>query len=169
MRLVGSIVLIAIFFSCKNSPGANNSGSNPAGVRDQGWALVPFVKADEVNPVLTPDTAPEFFCPVRKEKVKWEEKDVFNPAAVIRHDTVFLLYRAEDKIGKFAGTSRIGLAWSVDGLHFKKLPGPVLYPDNDSEKNMNGKVAAKIRELWKAKPELTILPIQVMMAIKQDY
>jgi predicted GH43/DUF377 family glycosyl hydrolase len=44
------------------------------------------------------------------------------------------LYRAEDKIGKFAGTSRIGLAWSLDGLHFKKHPVPVLYPDNDAEK-----------------------------------
>jgi beta-1,2-mannosidase len=44
------------------------------------------------------------------------------------------LYRAEDKIGKFAGTSRIGLAWSTDGLHFKKHAVPVLYPDNDSTK-----------------------------------
>jgi predicted GH43/DUF377 family glycosyl hydrolase len=42
------------------------------------------------------------------------------------------LYRAEDSIGKFAGTSRIGLAWSMDGLHFTKHPTPVLYPENDS-------------------------------------
>ena len=55
-------------------------------------------------------------------------------AAVVRNDTVFLLYRAEDKIGKFAGTSRIGLAWSTDGLHFTRFPLPVLYPDNDSLK-----------------------------------
>src|SRR6185436_3464408 len=51
-----------------------------------------------------------------------------------RHDTVFLLYRAEYKVGKYAGTSRIGLAWSLDGLHFTKHPVPVLYPDNDSLK-----------------------------------
>jgi beta-1,2-mannosidase len=44
------------------------------------------------------------------------------------------LYRAEDKIGKYAGTSRIGIAYSFDGLHFTKNPVPVLYPDNDSAK-----------------------------------
>lgn len=64
----------------------------------------------------------------------WEEKDVFNPAAVVREGKVFLLFRAEDKIGKFAGTSRIGLATSEDGLHFIKMKEPVLYPDNDSLK-----------------------------------
>jgi predicted GH43/DUF377 family glycosyl hydrolase len=68
--------------------------------------------------------------------VKWAEKDVFNPAAVVRHDTVFLLFRAEDKIGKYAGTSRIGLAWSTDGLHFEKYQEPVFYPENDAYKSL---------------------------------
>ena len=45
-------------------------------------------------------------------------EDVFNPAAVVKNDTVFLLYRAEDKIGKFAGTSRIGLAWEHRWIAF---------------------------------------------------
>ena len=113
--------------------------NNPTQSKDQenktgNWILEPFTKSDDLNPVLIPDSTSVFTCPVRKRRVKWEEKDVFNPAAVIRHDTVFLLYRAEDKIGKFAGTSRIGLAWSLDGLHFKKHPVPVLYPDDDAEK-----------------------------------
>jgi predicted GH43/DUF377 family glycosyl hydrolase len=116
-------------FSCKNS-----SQDKKREEKSQDWGLLQFVKADEVNPILAPDSTAEFFCPVRKEKLKWEEKDVFNPAAVVKNDTVFLLYRAEDKIGKFAGTSRIGLAWSNDGLHFTRLPLPVLYPDNDSLK-----------------------------------
>jgi predicted GH43/DUF377 family glycosyl hydrolase len=47
---------------------------------------------------------------------------------------VFLIFRAEDTIGKHAGTSRIGLAWSTDGLHFNKYAAPVLYPDNDEYK-----------------------------------
>ena len=98
------------------------------------WALLPFTKADEVNPILLPDTNSTFHCPVRNEVLQWEEKDVFNPAAIVRNDTVFLLYRAEDSIGKFAGTSRIGIAWSTDGLHFTKHATPVLYPDNDSAK-----------------------------------
>ncbi|MBI3482076.1 MAG: glycosidase, partial [Bacteroidetes bacterium] len=40
-------------------------------------------------------------------------------------------YRAEDVIGKFAGTSRIGLAFSLDGIHFKRRTEPVLFPDED--------------------------------------
>lgn len=97
------------------------------------WAMLPFVKIDSVNPILSPGSA-EFLCPILKTKVKWEEKDVFNPAAVIRHDTVFLLYRAEDVIGKFAGTSRIGVAYSVDGVHFVRRKEPVFFPDEDAMK-----------------------------------
>lgn len=125
MKYIIYLVLISVFGSCNNSAEENK-------VDD--WALLPFAKADEVNPILLLDTNSTFFCPVRNAIVQWEEKDVFNPAAVVRNDTVFLLYRAEDSIGKFAGTSRIGIAWSTDGLHFTKHPVPVLYPDNDSSK-----------------------------------
>lgn len=97
------------------------------------WALMPFVKVDSINPVLAPGSL-TFHCPVRQEQVLWEEKDVFNPAAIVRNNMVFLLFRAEDIIGKHAGTSRIGLATSPDGLHFKKKGTPVLFPDNDSLK-----------------------------------
>ncbi len=97
------------------------------------WMLVPFVKVDSVNPVLSAGPG-RFFCPVRKDTVPWEDKDVFNPAAVVRNDTVYLLYRAEDRLGKHAGTSRLGLARSADGLHFIRYPEPVLFPGNDSLK-----------------------------------
>jgi predicted GH43/DUF377 family glycosyl hydrolase len=95
------------------------------------WILGPFVKQDAHNPCLTPMANTTFDCPVRKETVKWEEKDVFNPAAVVRDGKIYLLYRAEDKVGKYAGTSRIGLATSTDGLTFTRQPKPVFYPDND--------------------------------------
>ena len=72
-----------------------------------------------------------FVCPVRKTPVAWEAKDVFNPAAVVRDGKVYLLYRAEDTVGRHAGTSRIGLAESTDGRSFVRRPEPVLYPDND--------------------------------------
>ena len=98
-----------------------------------GWALLPFVKADSVNPILTPGTG-VFTDPITGKMVKWEEKDVFNPAIVVRDGKVYMLYRAQDKVGKPAGTSRIGLAESTDGYHFTRLPKPVLYPDNDAEK-----------------------------------
>src|SRR5690242_11045490 len=107
MRLFACFFIAIIFLAC------NDKTKSTAGKED--WTLGPFVKADEVNPILVPDSTTVFNCPIIGN-VKWEAKDVFNPAAVVRHDTVFLLYRAEDKVGKFAGTSRIGLAWSTDGL-----------------------------------------------------
>lgn len=96
------------------------------------WMLQPIVKLDDYNPVLEADAKAEFFCPVRKQKVRWEEKDVFNPAVVSKDGWVWMLYRAEDVLGKYAGTSRIGLAKSRDGLTFRRNAIPVLYPDNDS-------------------------------------
>lgn len=96
--------------------------------------LIPFTKNTEVNPCLKPSDQLQFFCPVRQEEVRWEEKDVFNPATAVKGDTLFLLYRAEDIVGKYHGTSRIGLAYSLDGYNFTKEPAPVLYPDNDAYK-----------------------------------
>ena len=98
---------------------------------EHSWMLGPFCKAAEANPCLVPQKESSFFCPVRRQDVAWEAKDVFNPAAIVREDKVWLLYRAEHSVGKYAGTSRIGLAVSDDGLHFSTLPQPVLYPDND--------------------------------------
>ena len=118
---------------------ACNAPADPSTVQSadsSSWELVPFVKADSVNPVLVPDSSALFNCPLVKGPVRWEEKDVFNPAAIVRNDTVFLLYRAEDKIGRYAGTSRIGIAYSTDGLHFKKHPVPVLYPAEDVHKKL---------------------------------
>jgi predicted GH43/DUF377 family glycosyl hydrolase len=93
--------------------------------------LTPFTKQAEVNPCLVPQAESTFFCPVRQEEVGWEEKDVFNPACAVKGDTLFLLYRAEDNVGKYNGTSRIGLAYSLDGYHFERETTPVLYPDHD--------------------------------------
>ncbi len=93
--------------------------------------LVPFTKELDVNPVLQPRQKTMFFCPLRHDSVAWEAKDVFNPAAVVKGDTLFLLYRAEDSVGKYNGTSRIGLAYSLDGYHFTRYNAPVLYPSED--------------------------------------
>ena len=112
------------------SASASVATSNAA---DAGWALLPFTKVDSVNPVLQPGTG-SFLDPIRKEKVSWEEKDVFNPAIVVRDGKVYMLYRAQDKIGKPGGTSRIGLAESTDGFHFTRHPSPVLYPAEDEQK-----------------------------------
>jgi len=97
------------------------------------WALLPFIKIDSVNPVLDPGTG-SFIDPILNKKVFWEAKDVFNPAIVNKDGKIYMLYRAQDKTGKPAGTSRIGLAVSDDGLHFKRMPKPVLYPAKDAFK-----------------------------------
>ncbi len=97
------------------------------------WALLPFEKTDSLNPILTPGTA-VFTDPIWNKPVAWEEKDVFNPAIVVKDNKVYMLYRAQDKIGLPGGTSRIGIAESSDGLHFTRQATPVLFPDNDAYK-----------------------------------
>jgi predicted GH43/DUF377 family glycosyl hydrolase len=92
------------------------------------WSFNAFVKLDSVNPILTPDTSFVFDCPIQKTPVHWQSKNVLNPTAFVKDGKVFLLYRAQDS----AMTSRLGLAISEDGIHFKKQPAPIFYPANDS-------------------------------------
>ena len=94
----------------------------------QQW-LLPFSKLDSVNPVLKPGDL-KFFCPVQQKEIKWEAKNVYNPAITVRNDTMIMLYRAQDSLG----CSRIGLAKSTDGIHFTRNAAPVLFPENDAYK-----------------------------------
>jgi predicted GH43/DUF377 family glycosyl hydrolase len=101
------------------------------------WPQTPWLtgfQKPEQNPILQADSTFQFFCPVRKDSVLWQRADVFNPAAIVRNDTVFLFFRAEDNPAAKLGerTSRIGLAWSTDGLNFNRYLHPILYPDQDS-------------------------------------
>ncbi|HEX2609074.1 MAG TPA: hypothetical protein VHK91_16945, partial [Flavisolibacter sp.] len=132
MKSLPIALILALFLSSCQDP--EPTASKPAASDTDSWALLPFTKANEVNPVLTADSSLVFTDPIWKKEVRWAEKDVFNPATAVRHDTLFLIFRAEDKVGKYAGVSRIGLAYSLDGLHFTKYPEPVLYPAEDSVK-----------------------------------
>ena len=127
-----AIGVALLLHSCKNATPKPAAATTDAAT-DSSWTLLPFTKIDSANPVLGPGTG-VFTCPIIHQKVKWEEKDVFNPAIVVRGDTLLMLYRAEDSIGKYAGTSRIGLAKSTDGLHFTRMPVPVFYPGKDAQK-----------------------------------
>src|SRR5690349_24836119 len=98
--------------------------------QEKPWMLAPFIKQDEANPILTPGKL-KFTDPILDKPVAWEEKYVFNPAAVVRNGKVYLLYRAEYTVQKLAGVSRVGLAESYDGIHFTRRHEPVLYPHND--------------------------------------
>ncbi len=118
-------LILLVLVGCSNANQNFNEIDSAAN-----WAMLDFVKTDSLNPVLEPG-ANSFLDPMTGKAVAWESKNVFNPAIVVRGDTVFMLYRAQDSIGKPGGTSRIGLAYSTDGLHFTKTPRPVFYPEPD--------------------------------------
>lgn len=88
----------------------------------------------EFNPILKADSQYQFLDPLSDSLVAWQKADVFNPAALVRNDTVFMFFRAEDNPKAYLGgrTSRIGLAWSTDGMNFNKFEEPVLFPDSTS-------------------------------------
>jgi len=58
----------------------------------------------------------------------WESQAVFNPGAFEHNGVVHLFYRA---IGE-DGISRIGYAYSADGIHFTRHSEPVFDPDPQS-------------------------------------
>ena len=75
--------------------------------------------------------------PILKKAVRWEVLHTFNPAAIVRHGKIDVLYRAEDNTGAMdigGHTSRLGLAESKDGIHFKRMGEPVFYPADDDQK-----------------------------------
>ena len=100
------------------------------------WAMGPFIRPENVNPILKPDKKNLFTDPMTNKKIAWEGNDVFNPAATVKSNKIYVLYRAEDTTGIAIGTrtSRIGLAESNNGITMKRHPFPVLYPAHDSQK-----------------------------------
>ena len=112
-------LLFSLLLSC--------SGGQKALKGDE-WMFKSITRLEEYNPLLKPDPKSEFYCPVRKKRVDWEEASIFNPTALVKDSRVWLLYRAQDQ----RGTSRIGLANSRNGTEFRKNSMPVLFPDNDT-------------------------------------
>ncbi|MBO9202166.1 MULTISPECIES: glycoside hydrolase family 130 protein [Niastella] len=100
------------------------------------WALGPFVRPANVNPVLSPKPQSVFPDPMSQTPIAWEANDVFNPAATIKDNKIYVIYRAEDRSGIGIGkrTSRLGIAESSNGLTMKRWPAPVLFPTNDNQK-----------------------------------
>jgi len=92
------------------------------------WAIGPF---SPPRRVLEDRALLEFACPLAGRPVEWAAKDAFNPGAVVHDGRICLLVRAEDHVGRYAGTSRIGLATSEDGYAFELAAEPVLAPGDD--------------------------------------
>ncbi len=102
------------------------------------WALGKFIRPNIKEPVISPDTTSTFYCPMQKRLIKWEESDTFNPGAVTKNGKIVVLYRAEDNSGQGIGkrTSRIGYAESKDGITMVRAKTPVLFPDEDHNKEL---------------------------------
>ncbi len=100
------------------------------------WAIGGFVRPLQANPIIAPDSSSTFKDPMTGATLRWEDNDTFNPAAAIKDGKIVVLYRSEDKTGLKISTrtSRLGYAISADGSHFKRNSEPVLYPDNDDQK-----------------------------------
>src|SRR5690349_509879 len=82
-----------IVYGCRSSQSYTDKTLQSSAKTDSAadWALLPFEKLDSVNPVLQPG-AGSFIDPIRKAKVLWEEKDVFNPAIVQKGGKIYMFY-----------------------------------------------------------------------------
>ncbi|WP_082318330.1 glycoside hydrolase family 130 protein [Hymenobacter sp. DG25A] len=131
-RLAATGLALTALVSC-NRTDSDKTSTKP--IVGDNWALLDFTKVDSINPIMGPSTVGKFQDPILKQTIMWEEKDVFNPAVVVKDGKVYMLYRAENMVRPPVGkTSRIGLASSTDGLHFTRMAEPVLYPDYDDQK-----------------------------------
>lgn len=83
------------------------------------FPIGPHFKKYEHNPILKPNPDNEF-----------ESSYIYNAAAIVLDQKVFLLYRAQNK----SRTLTIGLAWLKDGYNFKRYHKPILYPTEKWEK-----------------------------------
>lgn len=83
--------------------------------------MLTLTRAKE-NPILTPSDLP------------WEDMLVFNPGAIMVGNQVYLVYRAR---GKNDIKSRLGLATSIDGIHFIRNAKP-MYEGNNHEHETHG-------------------------------
>jgi predicted GH43/DUF377 family glycosyl hydrolase len=102
------------------------------------WEIGPFTRPSSGNPVIVPRPESTFTDPVLKAPAHWEALHTFNPAAIVRDDKVYVLYRAEDDSGAMqigGHTSRLGMAESEDGIHFTRRAEPVFYPADDAQKS----------------------------------
>jgi len=131
MGLKNALKLIAGLVVLMGAAAGCAQGTSP-------WVVGPFARPATGNPVITPNTASTFQDPIAKKPVQWEALHTFNPAAVVRHGKIHVLYRAEDNSGAMeigGHTSRLGMAESEDGIHFKRSGEPVFYPAEDDQKS----------------------------------
>lgn len=124
---VACLFIQAIQFSC----------SQQQPTQSETWQLGPIERQKDAQPIIEPREDTRWLDPMTQKEVRWESMATFNPAAIVKDDTLFVLYRAEEKLGEkeIGGhTSRLGLAFSTDGKTYQRLPYPIFFPDVDDQK-----------------------------------
>ena len=105
LKLIVGLIGVLSLSSFSTLPSSDDTDKK----EQENWVIGPFHRPEGANPVLTPQPT-SFYCPMRKEQVKWEESDIFNPAGSVIDGRIVVVYRAEDSSGQGIGkrTSRIG-------------------------------------------------------------
>ena len=69
MKLKFIIGVVGILSACgfTNAPSLDTTQEE----QDNNWVIGPFHRPEGVNPVISPQPT-EFYCPMRKQQVKWE-------------------------------------------------------------------------------------------------
>jgi hypothetical protein len=86
------------------------------------WAIGPFARQANPEPVIKADPDATFVNPINQETVHWEKSWVYNPAAAVRDGKIVVLYRSQQGNGNTC--SRVGYGQSDDGFHFTCDPTP---------------------------------------------
>ncbi|MFT4737409.1 MAG: hypothetical protein ACI92W_001523, partial [Paraglaciecola sp.] len=95
MKKVLIIGLLVSIFGCQERPSQNEQAS----MTTQPWSFAAFEKVDSLNPILLPSPDLVFECPLSERVIQWEERNVLNPSAVVKGDSIYLFYRAQDLNG----------------------------------------------------------------------
>ena len=119
------------------------------------WMLGPFVKPPPADAIiLGPNFSSQFLDPLSKTEVRWEGRAIIGGAAIVRDNKVQMIYQGEDLSGGFLlrgrgspGVQRLGLATSDDGMHFNAHNQPVVFPDNDDQKERESRGGCEIPRL----------------------
>src|SRR5471030_2065725 len=91
IKLTGALACLLFFnFSIAQTKGQNILPK---------WAFGGFVRAQNVNPIISPDSTAKFLDPMSNKLVGWEADYTFNPAATVKAGKIVVLYRSEDKTG----------------------------------------------------------------------
>lgn len=132
--LVAALVLFSAVPRHSASQALKATSETRAAQATEPW-IGPWQRAS-TQPVIAPRKESTFLDPVSGTSTHWEALHTFNPAAIVRNGKVYVLYRAEDDSGAMAiggHVSRLGFAVSDDGIHFQRMPEPVLYPAKDQQ------------------------------------